>query len=624
MSDFLKQFAGENYQAQELAPADRSFEDSVGAEAQQQDDGLPVIEQAEHVQQTAHASQGEQLEQTAAVLPVVQAEQDYQGEDVPSQDEQLEQGDEQLEQLDSNLQDFEPMTSIYESFDPLHDNDNSQELTQELPELPYQPVESTYDESAELAPENTPESVYDDEPEYDEPGHDGLTEPMPQLSVLADTPLAAESYYQPPAEPVYAPTELMQTAAQPPATTPQKIATAAHDVRKDTSYDKKKIARYATIAASVLALCLLIFGIFFITQQVQLRDFVGANITEARTWGIQNRITIEATEVYNLEYDTGIIISQNREADTRIRRGSVLRLEVSKGPNMNEILELPNFEEMTTQEVRQWREELRALNANINEEYSDEVEAGRFIRFEFTDPTVTESSYTRADGLLIYMSRGAQVFEANITVPNFFEKPVEEVKEWAREQRVELIIEEEAHEKVAEGHVIAQSVDPAERVAQRDEITITVSLGISVIVPNFANISFEEASYPGLEVEVQRRYNTRLAFGRLISQSVPAGTELIGEGHTITVVYSLGRPYIDNLIGESESMLAEYFYSFSAGGANITYQITYVSSYEPRGTIVGMSRYAQFLGLSERINIRVSRGDMNPPVVPEGEVEHFE
>ena len=392
------------------------------------------------------------------------------------------------------------------------------------------------------------------------------------------------------------------------------IAKTDHTVKKDSTYDKRKIIRYATIAASVLAVSLLAFGIFFVSNQVTVRDFAGANIAEARTWGISNRITIEPVEEYSLQYDADIIMEQDRAPDTRISRGSVLRLTVSKGPNMTEHLELPDFSVMTTQEVREWRQEVRADNANVNEEYNDEIEAGQFIRYEFTSSSVTRENYTRSDGLLIYMSRGVQVFEANIAVPDFFDEPLSAAQEWARENNIELVIEEGTHDDVEAGNIMEQSAAADSRVARGDEVTITISRGKAVIVPNFSTISFEDAAEQrGLEVTVQRRYSAALPFGRLMSQSVPAGTELVGEGHEITVVYSLGQPFIEDLRGQSVQELAEYFYGFTSRGANITYSISYVDSYQPRGEIVRMSRFSQFLPLNAHIEVSVSRGNLRPP-----------
>ena len=392
------------------------------------------------------------------------------------------------------------------------------------------------------------------------------------------------------------------------------IAKTAHTVKKDSTYDKRKIIRYVTIAASVLTVCLLAFGIFFVSNQVTVRDFVGANIAEARTWGISNRITIEPVEEYSLEYDVDTIMEQDRVPDSRISRGSVLRLTVSKGPNMTEYLELPDFSIMTTAEVREWRQEVRADNANINEEYNDEIEAGQFIRYEFTSSSVTRENYTRHDGLLIYMSRGTQVFEANIVVPNFFDEPLSTAQEWARENSIELVIEEGTHDSVETGNIMEQSAAADSRVAREDEVVVTISRGMAVTVPNFSNISFEDAAEQrGLEVTVQRRYSATLPFGRLMSQSVPAGTELVGEGHEITVVYSLGPPFIEDLRGRSVQELAEYFYSFTSRGANITYSISYVDSYQDRGEVVQASRFSQFLPLNAHIEIGVSRGNLRPP-----------
>jgi len=397
----------------------------------------------------------------------------------------------------------------------------------------------------------------------------------------------------------------------------QKIATTSHTVVRDDKHHKRKIVRYATIAGSVLALCLLAFGIFYLSNRVVVKDFVGNPVTEARTWGLSNRITIEAAEEFNLEYDDGMVISQDKEIDSSLQKGSVLRLTVSKGPDPDERIELPDFSTMTTSEVRTWRSDIKALNANVNEEYSDTVDKNHFIRLEFTGSDIDETNYTRADGLLIYMSKGKEVLQANITVPNFIEKSKQEVEDWAKEQGIELTVVELASDEITEGNIIAQSIEAGSRIAKDSDFVITVSLGKFVTVPNFNNLSVEEAgAIQGLSVDIRRRFSTTVAFGRVISQSESAGTELAADSIQVRVVYSLGRPYLDNLVGESENKLAEYFYNFTSQGADIKYRINYIDSSEPRGTIVKMSKYAQFLGLKDSIRIDVSKGNRAVPVPP--------
>jgi serine/threonine-protein kinase len=99
-----------------------------------------------------------------------------------------------------------------------------------------------------------------------------------------------------------------------------------------------------------------------------------------------------------------------------------------------------------------------------------------------------------------------------------------------------------------------------------------------------------------------------VAYGRLISQSVPAGRQLTDDQPKVTVVYSEGRPYIDDLTGKSEKELPAYFYEFTSKGANITYSVDYVDSGEPKGQVVWSSVYSQFVDMTTHVTVRVSKG----------------
>ena len=403
----------------------------------------------------------------------------------------------------------------------------------------------------------------------------------------------------------------------------QKIVTTEHIVEKDESYQKRKMIRYGVIGGSVFIGSLFIFLLVRLLNQVEIKDFVGNSIAEARTWALTNHITIEEDEVFDIEYDENLIIEQSVDANGKLQKGSVLKLIVSKGPDPDEIIELPDFESMTTNEINKWRQENRANNVNVREEYSDEIEEGQFIKKEF-GRNVDEDAYLRRDGLVIFMSKGKEVLEANISVPDFKDKPKTEVEKWAKDNEIDLTIEDRTSSTVQVDDVISQSIDPGEKLAKRDEMTVVVSLGKSITVPNFSHYTSEDASSvaPELNIFVQRRYSSTVPFGRLISQSVSAGKELIvGEDMSqITVVYSEGQPYMENLINESEHRIPEYFHDFTSRGANITYTINYVDSYEPKGNIVWMSKHSQFLSMTDHININISRGNLTPPVdIPESE-----
>jgi hypothetical protein len=81
----------------------------------------------------------------------------------------------------------------------------------------------------------------------------------------------------------------------------------------------------------------------------------------------------------------------------------------------------------------------------------------------------------------------------------------------------------------------------------------------------------------------------------------------------LTVVYSEGKPYIDNLIGTSEKDIPAYFYAFKQKGLAIPYSITYVDSSVEKGKVVTVSRFNEFLSSSETIAIGISRGNLPTP-----------
>ena len=392
-----------------------------------------------------------------------------------------------------------------------------------------------------------------------------------------------------------------------------RIPSVDHQVVRDTKHHKRQMLRIFLTSFIILAIVAAGFFIHWNNNRIEVPNFVGTPLSAARNWELTNRITFEANYIFSLEYDDGIIIVQESTPGTYIRRGSVFRITVSMGPNQEEHIVLPHFETMSIAEIREWSAKYRMRNININEEYSDTVDAGRFIRMEFIG-TATRETFRRQDGLLIFMSRGEEVFPANIPVPNFVGRTKPDVEEWARQHDITVHYTESVSNTVAVNMIISQSIGARELVARESEITITLSLGAAVIVPNFATMNMEEAvAYPDLRVISRRRYHGTISYGQLIYQSEEPGTELIGDNAEVVVYYSLGRPFIDNLIGRSENVIPSTFYGFTSQGASITYNIIYIDSHLPRGQITDMSRFNEWLSMEDHVNIWVSRGNLPPP-----------
>ncbi|MEI5994584.1 hypothetical protein A5880_002170 [Enterococcus sp. 4G2_DIV0659] len=97
----------------------------------------------------------------------------------------------------------------------------------------------------------------------------------------------------------------------------------------------------------------------------------------------------------------------------------------------------------------------------------------------------------------------------------------------------------------------------------------------------------------------------------------------------VKVYYSAGQPYLKDLRGNTlEGDLQKQFYDeFQSKGATIQYNVRYVDSAEPKGTVVGMSAYNIFVPLEYTVDLDISLGNLagasnfNPKSSEKGEEE---
>lgn len=388
----------------------------------------------------------------------------------------------------------------------------------------------------------------------------------------------------------------------------------------DPTYKKRQRRKYLLIALiSLLAVVLLSFTYYQLTH-VKVPDFANENISEARSWGSEEGVAIKVNQEYDFDVDINQVISQDVEAGKKIRKGKTLTLASSLGADPEEPIELPNFNELDKSAASAWIEENKANNITLIESFDESIDSGSFIRQEAANKELNLEDYRRKDRLNIYYSKGKEVFEKDINVPDFKGKTLAEVTDWAKKNELKLTVEEEFSKEIPIDQVLSQGTAANDKVAKQEEFVVTVSKGKAIVVPDYSFYTMEEAT--GIEatipVVIKSVYSTLTSYGSFISQSVEPGTEY-GEGDTIPpveVVYSEGQPYIKDLRGSvQEGDLPKLFFDeYQSKGAYIYYEVYYVDSYEPKGTVVEMSHYSQFLSIECTIYIGISLGNMSAPI----------
>jgi len=382
-----------------------------------------------------------------------------------------------------------------------------------------------------------------------------------------------------------------------------------------TYYKKRKQKRILIGIGTVVALCLLYVGYYQMTH-VKLPDFTGKDLSETRAWAAENKLKLKVDQTYNKEIETNKVISQKSKKGSKIKKGSELTVESSLGADPEEKLTLPDFMTMKKSEAEKWIKENRADNVSLIDEYSDTLEKGKPARFEIVNKEVTKENYKRKDKANMYYSKGKETFEKNISVPDFTKKMKTEVESWAKTNDIKVTYEEASSAEIPAESIISQSIGKDQKVAKKDSLTVTVSLGKGYTVPNFADYTQEEAgtAVEGLTVQAKSIFTNNVPYGQLISQSVEAGTQLTSKDDLkVKVYYSAGQPYLKDLRGNTvEGDLQKKFYEeFQSKGANIQYTVRYVDSAEPKGTVVGMSAYNLYVPLEYTVSLDISLGNLS-------------
>lgn len=393
----------------------------------------------------------------------------------------------------------------------------------------------------------------------------------------------------------------------------------------DPTYKKKQQRKYLFIGlGSALALILAIFT-YYQLSYVKVPDFTSKEIAEVRTWGSESGVKIEVAQEYNFEEEINHVITQGVKADKKIRKGKILNVTASLGPDPEEKITLPNFSTLTKTEAADWILEEKAENVTLIENYDDSIKKGVFIKQEFASKELKAEDYKRKDRLMVYYSKGKEVFEKNIEVIDFTGKPLAEVEEWAKKNEVKIKIVKDFSNTVADGVTISQEIAKGTKIGKDEVLTIHLSKGKAIEIPDYSQYTMEEATTieTKIPVVIKSLYSDYVAYGQFISQSVEAGKQF-NETDTIppvTVVYSQGKPYMKDLRGSvSEGDLPKLFFDeYESKGANIYYSIYYVDSAEPKGTVVEMSTYGQFIPLESTIWIGISLGNLTTslPDVPD-------
>ena len=249
------------------------------------------------------------------------------------------------------------------------------------------------------------------------------------------------------------------------------------------------------------------------------------------------------THDYSDTIPAGSVISPSLVGGTAVPIGSAVSIVVSLGQPV-----VPHVVGMTQAAAEGAIEAVDSLTANVSRAYSDTVAAGLVI----SQSPVGGTAVPIGSAVSIVVSLGQPV-----VVPN-----VVGMTQAAAEGAIEAVdsltasVSTACSDTVAAGLVISQDPVGDSVVPIGSAVSIVVSLG-QPVVPNVVGMTQAAAesaitAVDSLTANVSTAYSDTVAAGLVISQG-PVGGSVVPIGSTVSIVVSLGKPVVPNVVGMTQA-----------------------------------------------------------------------
>ena len=277
------------------------------------------------------------------------------------------------------------------------------------------------------------------------------------------------------------------SAAQHQAAPPRRTtATAVREPEGFFDRLAERPALAAGIAVAVVAvITLVVVGILLMTgrssgDKVEVPSFVGMDIDEvlADSTYTANFTLQEASERVESDRPVGEILDQDVAAKSRVTKGTVITLSVSAGgANVSDTYKVIDFAGRSLDYVTTMLDE-HEISYTVEEEYSDEVEAGMVIR---TDPAAG-TEIEPGTSLTIYVSKGKET--QKVEVPSLYGMTEEQARQALADRGLSLGSADRVANSAAAGTVVWQSTSAGTEVDEGTSINIQISTGPSQSTPD--------------------------------------------------------------------------------------------------------------------------------------------
>ncbi len=340
------------------------------------------------------------------------------------------------------------------------------------------------------------------------------------------------------------------------------LAQEAEAKKKPASFSEEKFERiekpkmnldpkvFIGAGVALIVICVAAYFLFF-APKIEMPNFVGQTKSDVSAWVKQEGIAtsgIVMKEEYNFDAEAGVIISQTVDAGKKIKKDAKITFVASLGADPDELIAFPDdVLSMTRSDVQNWIDTNKLSGVKISQQYSDTVEEGMVISFDLKG--VDKADFRRSTNVTFTVSRGVQP-AGTITVEDFTKKDLATVETFASSKKIVLEVVEVYSDDIASGLVVSQSVASGKTMNQGETLTVHVSKGKAVLIPDFSTYTSDMLEVWAANKEnnvsiIKKEVYSDKQKGAIISQSLKAGSK-VDQGSVLELTISLSKPYLQD------------------------------------------------------------------------------
>lgn len=351
--------------------------------------------------------------------------------------------------------------------------------------------------------------------------------------------------------------------------------------------DKKTIG--LMIAAGILILLTAtIVAIFFLfpAKKIEIPDFTNKTKAEVETWITENELSLDQVLIayeYNETIMKDQVLTQSIVGGETLKKDDILTITLSNGSDPDLIVTLPDFKDMTHDQIEAWFTENKF--SDITYEY---IPDPKIKKDYFIKSNITETEIRRSTPVLISISVGTESVGIEIAMPDFKDYTKANIQAWGKTNNVTITFKEEASETIASGKVISQDPKSGSTIKTGGKITVTLSTGKGATAIKFDGKTKKDvdawAKTNNIKISYQETYDNKVANGVVISNTPNSG--LMKSGSTMTVKISIGKPSVENYTNKSKDSFNSYIEGLNKKSANLKVVVNEVESDKAQGTII--------------------------------------